>query len=67
MLKIADVNPDVVMTYKCGDTEKTVVHKLNRLHNYATEVDGVVTITSIKLIGIPENVKTFIHSLLIAF
>ena len=67
MLKIADVNPDVIITYKCGGSEKSISHKLNRLHNYAVDVNGETTITSIKLVGIPDNVKTFIHSLLMAF
>jgi hypothetical protein len=68
MLKLADVDPTVEVTYLDGDDEKHFSHSITRLHNYVIDTDGyLITLKSIKLKGISEGVKTFIHSLLIAF
>ena len=68
MLKIADVDPIVEITYLDGTDIKKVNHSINRLHNYVINTSGKkVTLTSIKINGIDEGIKTFIHSLLIAF
>ena len=68
MLRVADVDPEVELKYLDGGMERTVVHKISRLSNYVIETDGnPVTLTSLKILGIEEGVKTFIHSLLIAF
>lgn len=68
MLKVADVNPKVTIEYLDGDEPKVESHDLNRLHNYVFgATKNIVTLTSIKCEGIPDDVKTFIHSLLIAF
>ena len=68
MLRVADVDPMVEIVYLDGIQEKTVKHSINRLHNYIIESEGnIITLKSIKISGIPEGIKTFIHSLLIAF
>ena len=68
MLKIADVDPIVEITYLDGTDVKKINHSINRLHNYVINTSGKkVTLTSIKINGIDEGIKTFIHSLLIAF
>ena len=68
MLKVADVNPKVVVEYLDGDDTITESHDLIRLPNYIfNSVNNPITLTSIKCEGIPSEVKTFIHSLLIAF
>lgn len=68
MLKISDINPFVTIKYTEDNEEKTIKHKINNLINYAIDVNRKpVKITSIKIEGIPSNIKTFIHSILIAF
>lgn len=67
MLKLADINPTVSISYLDGTEEKTVSHTINRLHNYIISTNNIVTLKSITINGIEEGVKTFIHSLLIAF
>ena len=68
MLRLADANPVVEVEYLDGNTKKSFSHSINRLHNYVIEVqNGSFTLTSIKLNGISEGVRTFIHSLLLAF
>ena len=68
MLKVADVNPKVIIEYLDGDELITESHDLIRLPNYTFKTKNkTVTLTSIKCEGIPDDIKTFIHSLLIAF
>lgn len=68
MLRVADANPMVEIEYLDGTNERKVTHSITRLPNYVIETEGnEVTLTSIKLTGIDEGVRTFIHSLLIAF
>ena len=69
MLKVADANPKVTIEYKDGNEERTETHDFIRLPNYIFKVtNDSVILTSIKCEGIPENVvRTFVHSLLLAF
>lgn len=68
MLRVADVDPMVEITYLDGIQDKVIKHSITRLHNYIIESEGnIITLKSIKITGIPEGIKTFIHSLLIAF
>ena len=68
MLKVADVNPKVIIEYLDGDELITESHDLIRLPNYTFKTKNkTITLTSIKCEGIPDDIKTFIHSLLIAF
>ena len=68
MLKVADVNPKVIIEYLDGDTPVKESHDLIRLPNYIFRAtNNPVTLTSIKCEGIPGDTRTFIHSLLIAF
>lgn len=68
MLKVADVNPKVTIRYLDGKEEKTEKHDFIRLANYVFPTkNGKIILKSITCDGIPKNIKTFIHSLLIAF
>lgn len=69
MLRIADIDPMVEVTYIDNGRELTINHSVNRLHNYIIESDtkNIMKLRSIKINGIPKGVKTFVHSLLIAF
>ena len=63
-----DVNPKVIIEYLDGDELITESHDLIRLPNYTFKTKNkTITLTSIKCEGIPDDIKTFIHSLLIAF
>ena len=68
MLKVADSDPMVTIVYLDGTEEKTAKHSFRRLHNYVFEsIGNIITLKSITLEGIEEGIKTFVHSLLIAF
>lgn len=68
MLRVADINPKVTIEYLDGNTPKVEQHDYTRLANYVFDVDNnIITLKSITCDGIPDDIKTFIHSLLIAF
>lgn len=70
MLTVADVDPMITVQYKVDDVAKEMRCKLTRLKDNILEEDKASTfiITSIVLQGIPDTVvKTFAHSILLAF
>lgn len=69
MLKVANVDPTVVVEYTAGDETKSIECTLTRLKdNIIEEKNKVVTISRIVLTGIPDTVtKSFVHSVLLAF
>lgn len=68
MLKIADIDPTVTVTYTVNGTESNLVCKLSRLEKMVIKVNRAeFAITGITLSGIPEGTRSFIHSLLIAY
>ena len=68
MLKVANCDPTVTITYLDGSDEITMTCKLTRLHsNVFNASNNIVTLKAIKLTDIDEGIKTFIHSLLFAF
>ena len=68
MLKITDITPSVVITLNIDGVEKEYITDIHRVADTIIEIDSTnVKLISVVLNGIPDNVKTFVHSLLLAF
>lgn len=68
MLMIADVDPTVVVEYEVNGRLLNKSCQLSRLQKLPFKLPGCeVTFKSIFLNGIPEDVRTFVHAILLAY